>query len=248
MRSKRRNIPMLLTLGLTSVYLGGIAIAQQADGVAAQRVANVSAKLERAENEGDRALLAASLRSEVRAFVESSLREQDSSDLLQKRLGAVLQSQDPDREGSDRPTVRVSNLRYGRSVVLAYSVVRPPHFDLPTITAFTAQDGGFRQSGSTGDDLEGYTLFTQLLPSPTKDVMWLLAGGRAFTFNGSKFRFRVYTFDGERFEEVWSPDDVFDAAVRLSTDGFSLTHYVRQHQTTVTEEYRAMPTGLVRVR
>ena len=248
MRSKRRNIPMLLTLGLTGLCLGGIAIAQQTDDVAAQRVENVSARLDRADNEGDRALLAASLRSEVRAFVETSLREQDSSELIQKRLGAVLQSQDPDFEYSDRPTVRVANLRHGRSVVLAYSVVRPPHFDLPTITAFTAQGGGFRQSASTGDDLEGYTLFTQLLPSPTKDVMWLLAGGRAFTFNGSKFRFRVYTFDGERFEEMWSPEDVFDATVRLSADGFSLTHYIRQRETNVTEEYRAMPTGLVRVR
>jgi hypothetical protein len=78
--------------------------------------------------------------------------------------------------------------------------------------------------------------------------MWLLAGARAFTFNGSKSRFRVYRFDGERFETVWSPDDVLNATVQLSADGFVLTHYLREQQETVTEQYRAMLWGLLRVR
>jgi hypothetical protein len=45
-------------------------------------------------------------------------------------------------------------------------------------------------------------MFTLDLPAPLHDELWLLAGGQAFTFNGAKFRFRVYSFDGLQFRRV----------------------------------------------
>jgi len=234
-------------LAIAVVCFGARAIAQQNDAVAERKIADLSRKLENADNERDRALLAKSVRSELKAFVEGSLRGSDNSATIQQRLRNVLRSQNAERYDSDPPTIREANLRYGRSVVVAYSVFRPPHFDLATITAFTDKGGDFREAATTGDDLEGYMMVTQLLPSPTKDVMWLLAGGKAFTFNGSRYRFRVYTFDGERFETIWSPEDVYNATIQLSVDGFSLTHHKPQEDA-VTEKYLATPNGLIQVR
>jgi hypothetical protein len=241
-------MPVAFLIVVAVMCLAPQAIAQQHDALAERKIANLSKRLETANNERDRAALAADVRSELKAFVEHSLHESDAAQTIEQRLGHVLRTQHPDQEESDSPKARVVNLKYGRSVVLTYSVVRPPHFDLPTLTAFTEVGGDFRQVATTGDDLEGYTMFTHALPSPSKDVMWLLVGGKAFTFNGSRYRFRVYTFDGDRFETMWSPDDVYDATIHLSADGFSLTHTPRRQEPPVTERYRITLNGLTQVR
>jgi hypothetical protein len=86
------------------------------------------------------------------------------------------------------------------------------------------------------------------VPSPVKAVLWLLAGGQAFTFNGSKWRFRLYTFDGVTLDKIWAPDDMLSATLEMLPDGFAITHLVRENRSDTTEQYRATANGLVRVR
>jgi len=244
-----RQFGVCFTLMGVILLKGTETSAQRGDAAVAQKIAELSSRLERASaNPKERDVASSEVREEVKNFVESSLKPADSQEAIQKRLRYVLQTQVPDFEFSDAPAIRVANLRNGRALVLTYSVVRPPHFDLPTITAFSAFGGQFRQSASLGNDFEGYTLFTHEIPSPSKDELWLLAGGKAFTFNGSKFRFRVYKFDGNDFETLLAPDDVFDASVQILPDGFSISHYVREQQSSVTDQYKALGTGLIKVR
>jgi hypothetical protein len=117
--------------------------AQQRDRAVAAKIAALSARLhEEPENE-ERDELAAAIRQEVATFVESDLSPSDPSELLQQRLRTLLRSQVPDFDSSDPPNVRVGNLRHGRSVIVAYSIVRPPHHDAATLTAFTDRGGRF---------------------------------------------------------------------------------------------------------
>jgi hypothetical protein len=244
-----RIVSVCVALASGILLFDAKAILQQRDNTIAQKIAELSSRLEKASTTPqERDSVSAAIRNEVKEFVESSLSPSESSDGLQQRLRAVLQTQVPDFEYSDPPTIRVRNLRNGRSVVVAYSVVRPPHFDAPTITAFTESGGHFAQSASIESDFEGYTLFTKDLQSPSKDVLWLLAGGKAFTFNGSKFRFRLYTFDGNAFETAWAPEDMLDANLQVLPEGFSVSHYNREQRATVTEQYRTTVSGLIRVR
>lgn len=244
-----RTLSVSLALTVALFLIGPGAVARQRDAAISQRIADLSSRLQKATTTSqERDDVAAAIRNEVRQFVESSLSPSTSSELLEQKLRSVLQTQVPDFEFSDPPTIRVSDVRYGRSVVVAYSVIRPPHFDSPTITGFSDTSGKFAQTASIGNDFEGHTLFTKVVPSASKDVLWLLAGGKAFTFNGSKFRFRLYAFDGARFETVWAPEDVLDATVQVLVDGFSITHYDREQRSSVIEQYRTTGNGFERVR
>jgi hypothetical protein len=244
-----RSVKTWIALTGAIMLLISQATAQPMQKDAAQRIAELSSRLKNdAANEEQRDKVAGAIRQEVRNFVESSLSPDQSSDVLRQRLKAVLQTQTPDFEFSDPPVVRVAELRNGRSVVVSYSIVRPPHFDLPTIAAFRESNGRFAYAGSIGNDFEGFSLFTHEVIAPTKDVLWLLAGGRAFTFNGSKFQFRLYSFNGNNFETIWAPEPMFDAALQLLPDGFSVSHDDREHNTTVVEQYRTTLSGLIRVR
>ena len=77
--------------------------------------------------------------------------------------------------------------------------------------------------------------------------MYLLAGGQAYGFNGAKFRFRLYTFDGGTFRTMWAPDDVFDAKVKVTPRGFALTYSERPMTDYVTTEYQTTLNGVVKI-
>jgi hypothetical protein len=248
-----RLIRAVLAVTAVVIAYSANAAAQPALETASKRIAELSSEFENLQGATPREAsrrddLAKAIRSEVERFIQSSVRPIAGSDEVQSKLRSVLRAHVPGFDTSDPPKARVVDLRYGRSLVIAYSVVRPPHFDLPTITAF-AQDGGeFRLAAKTGEDFEGHTLATIDVASPVPGVMWILASGRAFGFNGSKSRFRLYAFDGNTFETVWAKDDVFSATAKALPDGFELTHYVRELQSDVTEQYRSTPSGVVRVR
>ena len=200
------------------------------------------------EWERERERVTSEIRAEVTRFIESSVSPSETPETAEARLRSVLATHVPGSEYSDPPTVRMADLQYGRSLVSAYIIVRPLHFDSALISGFKEDAGRFRLVANTGRDFEGYTLFTHKVSSPIRNQLWLLAGGRAFTFNGSKFRFRLYSFDGSDFTTVWSPDDVFNAELKLLPDGFAVTHYLRGTHETVTEQYQATANGLVRIR
>ena len=223
---------------------------------AASRVAALSGLLDpdtgrsltAAQWESEREKITSAIRAEVNNFVESSVQPSDKPAEIQARLRSVLAAHVPQLEYSDPPTARVADLRYGQSLVVAYTVVRPPHFDSTLIFGFREDAGRFRLVATAGADFDGYTMSTLELPSPYRGELWLLATGQAQTFNGARMRFRVYAFDGDGFRTSWSPDDVFGATVQITPQGFAITHSVREPPYKVTEEYTLTTNGPVRSR
>ena len=120
--------------------------------------------------------------------------------------------------------------------------------DSGMIYGFREVGGHFELAATTGTEFDGYSLFTREMRSPVPGVFWLFAGGRAHTFNGSRFRFRLYEYDGNAFRVSWSPDDVFGATVQITPEGLTLTHEIRTPPYTITDEYTSTLSGLVRVR
>lgn len=231
--------------------------AQDADKVernAAIQIARLAALLDPdnpavvGSDEDHREKLTAAIRAEVTTFIESSLPASSNQETVQERLRSVLATQKPSLEHGELPKARIATLQYGRSLVVSYTVVRPPHHDSSLIFGFNEDGGGFRKVATTGEDFDGYTLFSFDIASPMNGELWLLVGGRAHTFNGSMYRHRVYSFNGESFRTVWSGDDVLDAAVQVLPNGFSITHYDRRTWTKVSEEYVLSPNGVVKLK
>jgi hypothetical protein len=99
----------------------------------------------------------------------------------------------------------------------------------------------------TGDDFARYNMFKAEIPSPIAGELWLLAWGQGHTSNGAVIRFRVYSFDGDTFKTVWSPEDFFGAEVTLTDRGFLIDHIPRQANYPTKDEYMVTPEGPVRV-
>jgi hypothetical protein len=195
--------------------------------------------------------LAAAIRGEVTNFVEGSVPASSNQETIQARLRAALGTQRPSLEHGELPKARVATLRYGRSLVISYAVVRPPHFDSSLIFGFREDGGGFRQVATTGEDFDGYTMFSFDVASPVNGELWLLVGGRAHTFNGlAKYRYRVYSFNGDAFATIWSRDDVFNATLQVSPRGFAITHTDRTTRSwaEVVEEYAISANGIFKVK
>ena len=160
----------------------------------------------------ERERLTSETRTAANNFIESSVRPSEEAEAIEARLRSVLAAHVPERD--DLPTARTADLRLGRSLVVVYTVVRPPHFDSGLISGFKEDAGRFRLQATAGADFDGYTMSTLDVPSPFKDELWLLAKGRVPTSNAARTRFRLYGFDGEAFRTIWSPDDMLGAAVR----------------------------------
>ena len=196
----------------------------------------------------ERERLTSETRTAVNNFIESSIRPSEEVEAIQARLRSVLAAHVPDRE--DLPTARTADLRFGRSLVVVYTVVRWPHFDSGLISGYKEDAGRFQLQATAGSDFDDYTMSTLEVPSPFKDELWLLAKGQRHTFNGRLIRFRLYGFDGEGFRTIWSPDDMLSATVRTTPEGFAITHEIRQPRSRymVTEEYTLTLNGVVRIR
>lgn len=191
------------------------------------------------------------VRTEVSKYIVASVPSSSNQDSVQSKLRQLLATMKPDLEHGELPRARTGMLRYGRSLVTSYTIVRPPHFDSSLIFGFREDSGSFRAVATAGQEFDGYTMFTLDIPSPVDGEMWILAGGRAHTFNGlSKYRFRLYSFNGDVFRTIWDRDDVFNARVQLSPTGFAITNtdVSTRAWTEVTDEYQVSFNGVFKVK
>lgn len=247
---------VFLTLSVGASTQDAQRVAEQDERDVTSRIAALSRSLDpdngrglsASEWEADRERNTSAIRREVTNYIESVVQPSEPQAALQARLRSVLAAHVPAFEHSDLATARIADLRFGRSLVVTYTVVRPPHFDSALVFGFREEGERFRLTATAGADFDGYTMFTLEVPSPSPDVIWLLAGGQAQTFNGVRMRFRLYGFDGDEFSTVWSPEDVFDPTVRMMPRGFVITHLIREPPYSVTEEYMLTLNGLIRVR
>src|SRR4030095_10641405 len=149
---------------------------------------------------------------------------QATSSDVEGRLRAVLADHIPNPEFGDEAFARVKDLRGGRSLVVAYTVTRPPHHNLATIRGYRSVQGRFELVTATGGDFADFNMFKAEIPSPISDELWLLAWGQNHTSNGAVIRFRAYSFDGGTFKTLWSPEEFFDATVTVTDRGFLIEH------------------------
>lgn len=118
-----------------------------------------------------------------------------------------------------------SDLLYGRSVIVAYGITRggtAVNDSAITIRGYRLDRDKLILSDTTGQEFDGYGLFTKMLPPPITGEAWLIAWGPLHGFNGSKNRVRIYAFDGKTFRTIWNPDDMMNATIHVTSSGFSI--------------------------
>jgi len=228
----------------------------QSDRAAAARVKALSDRLQfRDDDDADKARYYAEfdsirdrIRSEVDDFVRIGIDPDATTQRTEERLRAVLADHKPNPDYGDLPFARIADLRGGRSLLLAYTIVRPPHHDAATIRGYAFRDGRFELSTSADSDFVGYDLFTHEVTSPIPGEVWFLAWGQAEAFNGTLIRFRLYSFDGGALRIIWGPNDMFNASLRFVANGFVIDHEVRSPQgpNQVHDEYTLTPGGPVK--
>jgi hypothetical protein len=187
------------------------------------------------------------LRNQIDQFV-GHLPATQSTAQLQTRLRTVLASHATDSDSGDLPFARLLDVRFGRSLVIAYMLVRPPHHNIGTIRGYRIRSGRFELADTTGADFERYGMFERELRSPVDGEFWMLVWGQEHTFNGRLIRFRVYSFDGLRFKTIWAPEDIVSADVHLSNDGFVIDHDVRYPPYGIHDEYAVTANGVVKTK
>jgi hypothetical protein len=186
--------------------------------------------------------------SEVDNYIQANFNPSESAQGLQSKLRALLKSHVPNSEYGDLPLVQVADLPSGRVLLVAYTIVRGVHHSLPIVRGYQWVTNKFRLVGHAADDFYDYNMFKSVLPSPIKGEIWLLAWGQAHTFNGKKVRARIYAFDGRTFATVWNPEDVYNADVRVTGNGFVIDHELldRRPPQEVHDEYVLTPAGPVK--
>jgi len=142
----------------------------------------------------------------------------------------------------------VKDLRRGRSLIVAYTVKRPPHHDLATIRGYRDVQGRFELAAVTGDEFAGFNMFKTEIPSPIAGELWLLAWGQGHTSNGPIMRFRAYSFDGVTLKTVWSAENFYDAKVTIKGRGFLIEHRPNRAPYMTKDEYIVSPDGPVKTR
>lgn len=188
------------------------------------------------------------IRAEIDGYIRTAFNpSQTTSNEVEERLRSVLADHRPVPEYGDEAIARVKDLRRGRSLIVAYTITRPPHHDLATIRGYRSVQGRFELVAVTGSDFSRYNMFKAEIPSPIEGELWLLAWGQRHTANGPIIRFRAYSFDGGTFKTVWSPEDFYDARVTITDRGFVVEHRspARAPYTTK-DEYVVTPMGPIR--
>lgn len=190
--------------------------------------------------------LTQSLRQEIDRYINITVKPDANSAEVQASLRRLLADHSPHPDYGDLPFTRMADLREGRALLAAYTIVRPPHHDIASIRGYRAGAQGLQLVATEGGDFEGYGMHKKEISSPLAGELWLFAWGQAHTFNGTKVRFRIYSFDGEQFRTVWSPDDMFNARVTFRDNGFSIDHHVRQAPYDLHDEYVITADGPVK--
>jgi hypothetical protein len=252
------NFFMLTIVGLltSTVLLSAQPLSpDRATELTADRIKGYSEQMKFSDAEGARRYLAIrdgvtdSIRKTVDSFIAelNDAKEQD----IQMRLNKLFER---DRSGFPRDIgssfVKVIDQREGRTLIVSYVVLRGSQDPLPTISAYRLVNGKYHKVASTGEDFESFGLHMVELPSLAPNETWMLARGRAFSFNGSKTRFRAIAFDGQSFRTMWSPEDMLNANFKMTAEGFSIEHrdqqryYVlRKPPFTLHDEFRLTPDG-----
>jgi hypothetical protein len=171
---------------------------------------------------------------------EAAVRITETSQQIEDRLKTLLMRK-PEPDYGDLAFARVADLPTGRSLLVAYTIVRPPHHNLATVRGYRRTLAGFELVAVTARDFEGFNMFMKELRSPIPNQLWMLAWGQAHTANGKFVRCRVYAFDGKTFKTMWSPEEMFRADVRVWESGLAIDHYVRPND--IHDEYLITPNG-----
>jgi hypothetical protein len=246
MRSIASVVLTVLACGLIGSAQQQTLPSEQRDVMA--RVAALSARLEyRDDNEADKDRyfreleeVTRRIRAEIDNHIQATVNVDDTSQQVQDRLTKLL-ARTPHPQYGDAPFARSADLPAGRSLLVAYTIVRPPHHDSATVRGYRLTSNTFELVAVSEDDFDGYNMFKRELRSPVPGELWLLAWGQAQGANGKIVRFRAYAFNGETLRTVWSPEDMFDADVRFSDSGFAIDHYRRPHD--IHDEYLLTPDG-----
>ena len=186
------------------------------------------------------------LRRVVDSYIHAAVSTTEDSERVQTRLRTLLTAHRPQPDFGDLAFARAGNLRGGQALLVAYTIVRPPHHDSATIRGYRAASDGFELVATAGGEFDGYGMFEKQLQAQVPGEIWLFAWGRAHTFNGTKIRFRLYAFDGEHFRTLWSPEDMFNATVSFRDSGFAIDHHVSTAPFDLHDEYLLTPDGPVK--
>ena len=222
-------------------------VATQVAALSSQLKVNAADASEWRRREAEIKAVTDRLRINVDRHIESAMRPEEGSQRIEARLRTVLAGHSPNPEYGDGPLARVADVRAGRSLVVAYTVVRGPHHDTASIRGYRSDFGRFQFVAATGDDFDGYNMFKSSLVSPLADEFWLLAWGQAQTFNGKKVRFRIYSFDGQTFKTVWQPDDLLNATVQITQTGFTIERETKEPPFAIRDQYALTANGPIKV-
>jgi hypothetical protein len=185
----------------------------------------------------------ARLRDEIDTYVQGVVDLRETSEEIQARLRKLV-TRTPNPVYGDASYVRAAELPVGRSLLIAYTIVRPPHHNWATVRGYVEKGNRFELVASAGQDFEGFNMFKHELRSPLPGEIWLMAWGQAQGGNGKIVRFRVYAFDGRTFRTMWSPEEMLNATVSFSDMGFAIDHYRRPND--VHDEYLLTSNGVVK--
>lgn len=183
---------------------------------------------------GERAGLVAAIRDTVREQIEAKLNSRKGVRLttqvaaLRTELAEAQIASQIWGDAVGAPFVRSTENPAGPTVLASFVALDGTEGAPESKTwiwAFRERDGKFEAVGRTGSDFEGCGLFIEEIPAGRSGETWLLAWGGIFGANQSPKRMRVYSFDGEKFETIWSPPDRLQGKVRLR-DGMIEVSYV----------------------
>jgi len=173
---------------------------------------------------GMRSSLVQQVHQEIDAYFKTEVIDRSSPPGVDLR--DLLQGFQVDSEYASEPFALSRDLREGPAVVAAYML--PLGAASPqtacTIRGYRNVNGQMLLAATTGSEMDGYFLNTLSLTAPVTGEAWVLAWGKSATFNGTRIRFRLYSFDGEKFKTMWAPEDMFNATIRFEGDGFVIDH------------------------
>lgn len=209
---------------LAALLLAGPATSPAQPNAAVTSVKEMSQRLRLSGAPAERAEIAESLRDTVRAYVESELNAGQGASLssrsraLESQLSEAQIASHTWDDAVGAPFVQAKEGPAGPTVLASFVALEggagAPQSST-WIWAFRDRNGKFEAVDRTGSDFAGCGLFLREIPSGRSGQTWLLAWGPVFGANQSPVRMRVYSFDGEKFETIWSPPDRFQGKVRV---------------------------------
>jgi hypothetical protein len=185
-----------------------------------------------------------SVRDQIDKYVQTVVDPRETAQQIQDQLRALL-PRAPNPQYGDPPFALVADLPTSRSLLVAYTIVRPPHHDSATVRGYRRTLNQFELVAVIPpQDFDGFSMFKRELRSPLAGDLWIMAWGQAEGANGKIVRFRVYAFDGQTFRTVWSPEEMFNANVRFTETGFVIDHYRRPYD--IHDEYLLTANGPIK--